>query len=365
MNTQPINDNLDFLLEGAFYELSQRQINTVELSKGKYSTVSYTNILHGVFCNVTKENKQYNFIFQLISPQIQLSSVALGLTDLDSAFDKVKNSNNLYYAFISLERFAAESNTLRAKYMGKGVTFSRTKEREDSDIGFTTRSLISTLPFEVKVVDFNTSTVSSELTQAGQECTKNDLNLDWLNNQEVAEQTEVEPFKKKVSKPIGATLRQKLAILKHMVRVSSIMKKQSNNAGKLIDISTTLKKLIADIESDVSLAMTQDNTSIKRVAESTSSFLNDLSTKNPSQRAMPAWQKALQDQKAKPNSSQPSTPVPATPTRPSISSNGNVDPTSGGKATKEYKTYNKRRYVVRQGVRGGKYIQVGDKKIYV
>jgi hypothetical protein len=51
-------------------------------------------------------------------------------------------------------------------------------------------------------------------------------------------------------------------------------------------------------------------------------------------------------------------------------SNGNLDSSSGTVSSnqsggKQYHTYNKKRYVVRIGKKGGKYILANNKKIYV
>jgi hypothetical protein len=313
-----LNDGFYYFLEGAFYEFSFKNV-----------------VLHGVCCDTkVGGTTKYNFIFEVVGGNdVNLSStktITLQQIDDNNSFDKYKN--DMYYAYITLEPFGAMGNSVNVKYQGIGVEFYKTNEKVVD--GDKLRLTMKSTPFVAKPLE--NINVSDELKNARNAHIPKKLDLSWLNEQpEIIEKEII--LQEKVKQPDGATLRQMLADLKHIIRITSILKKPVANAQKHIDSSITIKSKIDKINKYVSNAAN----SKFRLNSNTSQLLSRYD-----------------------NVSGVQTPEISTPNRPSNSSSNTA---TGGKAKKEkeYKTYNKHRYIVRYGARGGKYIQVGDNKVYI
>ena len=147
------------------------------------------------------------------------------------------------------------------------------------------------------------------------------------------------------------------------MRAASVTAKSDKDSVYRLTNNVTFTKLINEIIEDVN----DDKKDNSQNSSNTSS--RKLSLKNTAMCLLSILRKKDQPntscQSANVTNSTPPTPpiMNATPRKTSDTEGGKSKKDS--KNSKEYKIYNKRRYVVRQGKLGGKYIQVGDKKVYV
>lgn len=336
-----MNNDLDYLENGGIYELSLRN-GAVKLI--------------GVFCN--PQNELHNFFFQVVDGK------DFKLAQQITFDNSPKPTNGLYSTYIQLKQFAALGDSLDAEYMGQTVFFRNGKDTDynlwDNKLFFA----LNTQPFFIKPV-LSYDGIPPEIMEKHRKCTTSELDLSWFKTTFVTLDL---PKQDTVKKPEnGATLRQKLAVLKHVMRTASVT--NDDKRVEMFEKSVTFQNLVNGIKKDINAAQDVNTTNASSSARKFSlrkTALCLLSVLRGKDELNKECQKANSANASNSNSTNGLVTPPINETTPTRQSNAS-NVVAGGKAknTKEYKIYNKRRYVVRQGKRGGKYIQIADKKVYI
>lgn len=311
-------EDYDLFQKGVMYELS------CKLPGGRIAT------LQGVYCE--RENQNTNFCFGIAAGKDY--SLFVTNTKGDYPLQKILNDNftkhentNLYWGFINKDKCG--HLVVFDPNVPKCVMLYPTKiSNVKPQITILNSVAWNVKPILLGIEDKNISTeIVSKLNVQNTQELKTLSNYcifgppynipDWLPDT-FYELTEEHPTPIEKS-PI--TIRQKVSILKHILRMRLPSSTSQNVAVQKITNSNTIN--------DIAKSMKPSNVGI--VTNSFSSL-----TKQNRQKIIGM---------AQPQSENNST--------------------TGGSKHKEYKLYNKRKYVVRKGTRGGKFIQVGDKKIYL
>jgi hypothetical protein len=356
MNNGALNTDFEYFENGAIYELTFEKDNKVLK-------------LIGVYC----DDKLHNFTFVVTEGKH---------INLSNQKDKIASFANSkvtppYKTFISLQSFAALQDSLTSEYIGQGVKFSEDSNNGGYQFPPTKEELVwymlNTTPFQITpILSIDIDDIPDEIIKIRNSCLSSNLDLSWFKTTFV---TLDYPTPIPVKKPnAGATLRQKLAVLKHVMRAASVTKKSDEASVTRLENSATFQNLMKGIQQDVVKGNSSPNSSNASrtfsLRKKAMCMLSMLRGKDES------GDECNSGNNANANSTNGVVTPPINATTPLRPSNANtpVRPSNGsvgGKAkkdskdSKEYKIYNKRRYVVRQGKLGGKYIQVGDKKVYV